>query len=204
MLNSPLTELRLYEVEPGRAADMKARFHGPLKQLFLRHGIEVSGAWISSYGPRAPLFVYLMRWSSLEARDAAWNAFYADPEWHEARTQTNRGSELVERFDLNFLRDIIPLKTAAIDASGDLELLLPRVKIGAGAQARQWLLNEAPQVLDRAGAQLLGAYECVTGDDLPRTCLFVQWQSPSARAAAISALEVAPLGRADRYLLHAL
>lgn len=204
MLNSPLSELRLYEIEPGREADMRARFHGPLKQLFQRHGIEVSGAWISSYGPRAPLFVYLMRWSSLEARDAAWNGFYADPAWHEARALTNRGSELVERFDLNFLRDIVPLKVEAINAADDLEMLLPRVKIGAGAQARQWLLNEASKALDRVDARLLGAYECITGSDLPRACLFVQWPSAAARAEAPTVLEVEPLGRADRYMLHAV
>lgn len=199
---SSFAELRIYEVEPGRMADMQARYHGPLRELFSRHVIEVAGAWHSTFGPRSPLFVYLMHWESLEARQQAWNGFYADPQWHRVRSETNRGSELVERYDLNFLRPITPLSAYADADFAQVELCASRVRVGAGGTARQWIEQEAPQALASEGGQLLGAYEHLTGNDLPRVSLFVGWRNPQASVAAVAALAVDPLGRADRYLLQ--
>jgi hypothetical protein len=200
MVDTSFSELRLYEVEPGRMDDMVARYHGPLQVLFGRHGIRPAAAWRSSGGPRSPLFVYLMHWRSLEERTAAWNGFYADPEWARVRTETNRGSELVERYDLNFLREIVPLTPGE---AREIELYTARVRIGAGGPARTWIQDEAPAVLQFSRARLLGAYEHLTGNDLPRVSLFLSWNDDEARRQALQALEVAPLERADRYsLIH--
>ena len=195
-------ELRLYEVAPGRMDDMLARYRGPLRELFARHGIEVAGAWHAQFGPRAPMFIYLMHWPSLEARAQAWGGFYADPQWSRVRAETNRGSELVERYDLNFLSSITQLASDPAITSQELELHICKVSIGAGAAARQWLQEQAPSVLKASGGQLLGAYECMTGDDLPRACVFVGWSDAQSRLGASAALAIVPLGRADRYVLQ--
>lgn len=201
MTPSPITELRFYEVEPGRSADMQARYHGPLRGLFARHGIRVAGAWLSACGPKAPLFVYLMHWPSLDARNQAWDGFYADPEWARVRTETNRGTELVERYDLNFLKPVRALPEALPEEGAELEMYVAQVRVGASAAARQWLQAEAPAALARAGGQLVGVYEYITGSDLPRVCLFLSWRDPADRAKALSSLMVKPLLRADRYFL---
>lgn len=202
MTQTAFAELRLYEVEPGRMDHMLARYRGPLRELFARHGIDVTGAWHANFGPRSPLFIYLMHWPSLEARTEAWNGFYADPQWARVRTETNGASELVERYDLNFLKPITALPTALPEAMGELELQIGQVRIGAGGAARQWLQEQAPKVLQASGGQLLGAYEYMTGNDLPRACMFVGWRDDLARRNAASALAVPPLGRADRYALQ--
>jgi len=197
-------ELRLYEVQAGRMNDMVVRFDGPLNELFRTHGIEVTGAWQTTAGPRSPLFVYLMRWDSMCSRDQAWGGFYADPAWQQARTETNRGSELVERYDLNFMREIVPWRGAATSEPACLELYMPKVAIGCGAAAREFMAQRAPDLLQAHGGTLLAAYDCMTGNDLPRACLILGWLSDEQRRAGLACLEQSPLGRADRYLLHAL
>ncbi len=197
-------ELRLYEVEPGRMRDMVTRFEGPLQGLFRTHGIRVIGAWHTTAGPRSPLFVYLMQWDSMHARDQAWGGFYADPQWHQVRTDTNRGSELVERYDLNFLKEVLPWRGVALCDDGCLELYMPRVAVGCGTQARQLMAEQAAALLQPYGATVVAAYECMTGDDLPRACLLLSWPSHEQRQAGLACLEQPPLGRADRHLLHPL
>lgn len=182
--------------------DMTARFHGPLQRLFARHRISVVGAWQSSYGARSPLFVYLMHWPSLEMRNEAWNGFYGDPEWYAVRAETNGGSELVERYDLNFLRPIVPVASDVLTEFQETELYITRLRIGTSRSASAWIENTAPAALAGSDGCLLGAYEYLTGEDLPRTALFVGWNSAEGRTRAVSALEVDPLGRAERYLLH--
>lgn len=201
MSNASFAELRLYRVEAGRMGDMRARYHGPLQQLFSRHGIQVDGAWHSSNELHAPLFIYLMHWDSLEQRQHAWGGFYGDPQWQQVRDETNCGSELVERFDLHFMRPLKALANAAGEGFAQIEMLVPRVRIGAGGPARQWLSQQAPSVLAQHGAAMLGAYEHLTGNDLPRVCLFLGWSNAAARQGSLRALEVDPLGQADRYVL---
>lgn len=202
MNQTAFAELRLYEVAPGRMDDMLLRYRGPLRELFARHAIPVVGAWHADGGPRTPLFVYLMHWPSLEARTLAWNGFYADPQWARVRRETNGGSELVERYDLNFLRTITALPTDLSEATSQLELQVCQVKIGAGALASQWLQERAPAALRDSGGELLAAYECMTGQDLPRVCAFLAWPDEQTRRRANSVMAVPPLGRADRYALQ--
>ncbi|MEM5386801.1 NIPSNAP family protein [Paraburkholderia phymatum] len=202
MSTPSFAELRFYSVEPGRMHDMGARFHGPLQRLFERHGISVVGGWQSSYGARSPLFVYLMHWPSLEVRNHAWNGFYGDPDWYQVRTETNRGSELVERYDINFLRPIVPLGSDELNEFEEIELYVTRLRVGTSRLASQWIEGTAPAQLARSGGRLLGAYEYLTGDDLPRAALFLGWKGAQDRNGALSTMEVDPLGRADRYLLH--
>jgi hypothetical protein len=202
MSTPSFAELRFYSVEPGRMHDMAARFHGPLRRLFARHGIPVVAGWKSSYGARSPLFVYLMHWPSLEVRNHAWNGFYGDPEWYEVRTDTNRGSELVERYDINFLRPMVPLASDDLSEFEEIELYVTRLRVGTSRLAAQWIEDTAPTELARSGGRLLGAYEFLTGDDLPRAALLLGWNSAQGRNSALPVLEVDPLGRAERYLLH--
>lgn len=197
-------ELRLYQIEPGRMEDMVARWHGPLAKLFQRHGVHPLAAWTSSSGPRYPTFVYLMKWQSWHDREAAWNGFYGDPEWLLARTETNRGSELVERYELNFLREVVPLGPQGDVLFACQELYLPEIVVGSNATARRFMAEQATDPLLQKSGALLGAFEFMTGNDLPRAAMFLGWRDHTARAAALECLAVSPLGRADRYLLQPL
>jgi NIPSNAP len=197
-------ELRLYQVQAGRMEDMVSRWFGPLATLFQRHQVKPLACWHTVQGPRQPVFVYLMRWESMRERDAAWGSFYSDPEWQRVRTETNRGSELVERYELNFLRATTSFGMQANEEFSCQELYLPDIEIGASAEARRFMAEQAPDLLQSHGGTLLGAFEFMTGNDLPRAAIFLGWRNSAEREAALECLVVPPLGRADRYLLQPL
>lgn len=195
-------ELRLYQVEAGRMDDMIARLHGPLKMLFQRHGVQPAGCWHTVANAPHNLFVYIMNWPSLAERHRAWAGFYADPQWHHARHETNRGSELVERYSLNFLRSIVPL-SPQLQSQGVHELVLPEIAIGQSVAAQQHMQN-LPASLGKVNAKLLAAYECMTGDDLPRAAMFISWPNETAANTAIPQLQQEPLGPAQRFRLQCI
>ncbi len=196
-------ELRLYHVAVGRMNDMVARVRGPLAPLFQRHGIRPAGYWVTQSGPDFPLLVYLTPWPSLEARNQAWAGFYADPEWHRVRAETNAGSELVIRYELNFLRAVRPLELSRITATMALELYMPEIAIGASGGAHQ-LMRELAEAPPPSAPAVLGAFEFMTGDDLPRAALLLGWDRETCDARSTAALEQAPLGRARRYALRSI
>ena len=99
-----LYELRLYSATPGRIEDLHARFRDHLPKLMVRHGIDQVGRWTATAGPNGPLFLYLMAYDDMAQRERQWDAFYHDDEWWQIRAATNAGEEMVERFDLFFLR----------------------------------------------------------------------------------------------------
>lgn len=193
-------ELRIYSVEPGRTADMLDRVQGPLKVLFGRHGIRVQGDWTAAAGPGCPAYIYLMRWESWAQRETAWGGFYADPQWHDVRTRTNRGTELVERYELHFLREAAPW-VAAPQHITCRELVVARCNVGASRAAHELMCADIPAALAPSGGVLLGAFEFITGVDLPRFALWVGWRDFASRQQARDALAIKPLGRADRWML---
>lgn len=201
MISSQFYELRLYQVERGRMNDMIARRKDALQTLFQRHGIAPLGNWYTSMGRNSPLFVYLMRWPDWETRQKAWAGFYSDPEWWAARESTNAGSELVERYELNFLKEIHPWVAHPDVSRLTLELHITKIDIGRSAAAEALVKNDLNARLATHGGQVLGAFEYLTGDDLPRAALFVGWDNATKAESMQHLLEAAPFNRSDRYRL---
>jgi hypothetical protein len=81
-----LLELREYVAAPGRAADLHARFADHTMALFAKHGMEVVGFWTDAEDEGR--IIYLLRFASLEAKSAAWEAFKADPEWQKVKASS--------------------------------------------------------------------------------------------------------------------
>jgi hypothetical protein len=78
-------ELRTYTVVEGNSIDLlHARFRDHTTALFQKHGMTVIGYW-QPVAQRDTL-VYMLAYKDAAARDAAWAAFQADPEWVKART----------------------------------------------------------------------------------------------------------------------
>ena len=86
-------ELRTYKIPEGRMPDALNRFENITFGLFKRHRIEVVGFWTRS---DANELVYICRYNSEAAMEAAWAAFRADPEWIKAREQTEANGPIVE------------------------------------------------------------------------------------------------------------
>jgi hypothetical protein len=77
--------------------DIQRRFAEVTMSLFKRHGIEVVGFWEPVIGESNEL-VYICAYEDLAARDRAWAAFQADPEWQAARKASEANGPLVQRF----------------------------------------------------------------------------------------------------------
>ena len=93
-------ELRIYRAVEGRMPNILNRFENITFGLFERHGIEVVGFWTRS---DANELVYICRYESEAAMEAAWAAFRADPEWLKAREQTEANGPIVEEVISNTL-----------------------------------------------------------------------------------------------------
>ena len=78
-------ELRTYTVQPGSSIDLlHSRFRDHTTALFKKHGMTIIGYWQPVTKPNT--LVYLLAYKDGAARDAAWAAFGADPEWVKTRT----------------------------------------------------------------------------------------------------------------------
>jgi hypothetical protein len=89
-------EYRAYYVVPGRMPDIQRRFSDVTMRLFEKHHIKVVGFWETVVGESNEL-VYICAYDDLAARQRAWDAFVADPEWQEAKKQSEMNGPLVER-----------------------------------------------------------------------------------------------------------
>jgi hypothetical protein len=79
-------ELRTYTVREGSSIDLlHSRFRDHTTALFKKHGMTIIGYWqpVSKHDT----LIYLLAYKDGVARDAAWAAFGADPEWVKTRTK---------------------------------------------------------------------------------------------------------------------
>jgi hypothetical protein len=78
-------ELRTYTVREGSSIDLlHSRFREHTTALFKKHGMTIIGYWQPVAKPDT--LIYILAYKDAAARDAAWAAFGADPEWVKTRT----------------------------------------------------------------------------------------------------------------------
>jgi hypothetical protein len=85
-----------YHCLPGRLPALLRRFETETLALFQKHGFTPIGFFVTEFGPRRPELMYLLRWTSLDQRMAAWAAFRDDPEWERARVASEQDGMLVD------------------------------------------------------------------------------------------------------------
>jgi hypothetical protein len=79
-------ELRTYTVGAGSSIDLlHSRFRDHTTALFKKHGMTIIGYWQPL--TKRDTLIYLLAYKDGAARDAAWAAFQADPEWIKTRTE---------------------------------------------------------------------------------------------------------------------
>ncbi len=78
-------ELRTYTVREGSGNIdvLHARFREHTNALFKKHGMTIVGFWQPVAKPDQ--LIYILAYKDAAARDAAWAAFQADPEWVKVR-----------------------------------------------------------------------------------------------------------------------
>jgi len=82
-------ELRVYHSPTWRQLKaLHERFAGPEIQIFHRVGVHPLFYSSTVIGPNLPNLTYLIPFDSLAAREKAWDAFGADPEWLKVRQES--------------------------------------------------------------------------------------------------------------------
>ena len=96
-------ELRIYETIPGRLPALNDRFAQHTLGFFQKHGIHVVGFWTEDIGASNQL-VYMLGFESLADREQKWNAFQADPGWHQVRAESEADGPINARVRNMILR----------------------------------------------------------------------------------------------------
>src|SRR6266849_4665386 len=84
-----LFELRVYHSPTWRQLKaLHERFAGPEIQIFHRVGVNPVLYSSTLFGANMPNLTYLIPFENLAAREKAWEAFAADPEWIKVRKES--------------------------------------------------------------------------------------------------------------------
>lgn len=84
-----LFELRVYHSPTySQLRALHERFAGPEIKLFHKHGVHPVLYTSTVVGPQIPNLTYVIPFADLAAREKAWAAFGADPEWVRVRAES--------------------------------------------------------------------------------------------------------------------
>ena len=106
-------EMRTYITHEGKLDDLHQRFRDHTNRLFQKHGMQLVGYWTPTDGEAAEhTLVYVLAYASRDARDKAWAAFKADPQWQEAYKASREEGPIVKKVISQFLTptDYSPIK----------------------------------------------------------------------------------------------
>lgn len=99
-------ELRTYHSPTARQWKLlHERFAGPEIKIFHRTGVHPLFYSSTVFGPNRPNLTYLIPFDSLAAREKAWTAFGADPEWVKVRAESiAKGGQISAISDISLYR----------------------------------------------------------------------------------------------------
>jgi hypothetical protein len=102
-----LYELRSYTAADGKLEALTARLRDHEAPLFRKHGMIPVAFFQTAPGPGQPeasRLYYILGYKDRAARDAAWTAFSADPDWKSAYKTTGANGALQTQIDNVFLQ----------------------------------------------------------------------------------------------------
>jgi hypothetical protein len=94
--DSRVYELRTYYSPPGKLDALHARFREHTTKLFEKHGMTNVGYWVPIDNKQNEL-IYVLSYPSRAAREKAWSAFVADPDWKKVKAETEAQGKIVEK-----------------------------------------------------------------------------------------------------------
>ena len=94
-------ELRTYYPAPGKLAPLNARFRNHTLKLFEKHGMRNVAYWNEQPSQDAPdgRIIYILAFPDRAAKEAAWKAFIADPEWRQLVATSEADGKLISKID---------------------------------------------------------------------------------------------------------
>jgi hypothetical protein len=114
-----VVEMRVYYAAPGKLDALNARFRDHTAKLFEKHGITNVGYFVPVGENKENKLVYFLAYPSKEARETAWKAFAADPDWQAARKASEAGGKLVAKVEQKFLAPADYSPPLKVEAKGD-------------------------------------------------------------------------------------
>jgi len=96
-------EMRTYYANAGKLDDLKTRFRDHTVDLFKKHGMTNIGYWVPTENKDNKL-VYILAYSSKEAREKSWKGFLNDPDWKAAYKSSIKDGRLVKKIESDFLK----------------------------------------------------------------------------------------------------
>ncbi|MAD25276.1 MAG: NIPSNAP family protein [Verrucomicrobiales bacterium] len=100
---SRIFEMRTYYANEGKLEELKARFRDHTVDLFKKHGMINIGYWVPAENKDNKL-IYILAYSSKEAREKSWKGFLNDPDWKEAFKASIKNGRLVKKIENDFLK----------------------------------------------------------------------------------------------------
>tara|TARA_B100000579_G_C22759154_1_gene818058 strand:+ start:826 stop:1245 length:420 start_codon:yes stop_codon:yes gene_type:complete len=100
---SRIFEMRTYYASEGKLEELKARFRDHTVDLFKKHGMINIGYWVPAENKDNKL-IYILAYSSKEAREKSWKGFLNDPDWKEAFKASIKNGRLVKKIENDFLK----------------------------------------------------------------------------------------------------
>src|SRR5262245_49274934 len=95
-------EMRVYYAASGKLDALNARFKDHTIKLFDKHGMT-NVAYFTPLDNKDNKLVYFLSYPSKDAREKAWKAFAADPDWKKARDESEKDGKLVSKVEVRFL-----------------------------------------------------------------------------------------------------
>lgn len=84
---------------------MNERFAGLEIKFFQRVGVNPLSYSTTVFGTMRPNLTYIIPFENLAAREKAWNAFGADPEWIKVRRESiERGGQISSQMQISLYR----------------------------------------------------------------------------------------------------
>lgn len=143
-------ELRIYYCHPGRLDALIERFTNHTTKIFEKHGMQNIGYWLPINNTENALY-YILAYPDKAARDAAWKAFGADPEWIQVSRKSEESGKIVAKVTSVFMN--------AADIS-------PVIKASAGSKDRSFELRtyhcytgQLPKLLNRFRNHTFGFFK---------------------------------------------
>lgn len=101
--DSRVFEMRIYYAAPGKLDALIERFQKHTTKLFKKHGMENIGYWVPISNDKNQL-IYVLAYPNMEARDASWNAFIADPKWKKVAEKSERNGKILTKIESIFMK----------------------------------------------------------------------------------------------------
>lgn len=176
-------ELRVYTAAEGKLDALQARFREHTTKLFEKHGMTNIGYWVPVNNPERKLY-YILAYPNRGAREAAWKAFGADPEWQRAYKESEKDGRLAIKVESTLLHttDFSPkIETKSGKAPRTFELRTYTASPGNLGRLLARFRNHTVKLFEKHGMTNVSYWELEPGQKGAESTLVYLMAYPGAK-----------------------